>query len=225
MKTRLIFFSLIFLQPTSSWAGRPLFTDDAGLTEAHSCQIETWWQESENTHEWWSLPACNPFGNFELTTGVNSLKVDSSNRVKNYLVQGKTLLRPLEIGNYGIGVAFGITRPDEGNGGTNYAYIPVSIMSNTGLTVAHFNLGLLRDRALKDNRITWGLGVEHAWTARISTFGEVFGDNTTNPTFHVGSSFGLIPNLIQLDLTYGHSIESVSSGNFYSIGINVYLPQ
>ncbi len=210
--------------PTVAWAGRPLVTDDAGLTEARACQMETWRQGSEDTSEWWALPACNPFGNFEVTAGLAALKSEGSDRVQSYLVQGKTLVRALENGNYGFGVAFGVLRPDQGQGGTDYAYVPLSLMSGNGATVAHFNLGWLRDRVLDAHRTTWGLAVEHAWTGRISTFGEVFGDNATDPTLHVGVSFGLIPERIQLDTTYGHSTGTANSGNFYSIGVNFYLP-
>lgn len=158
MKTRLAFLCLSSLLPTVAWTGRPLFTDDAGLTEGRACQLEAWWQGSENTHEWWALPACNPFGNFELTAGLTALKPDGADRVQSYLVQGKTLVRPLEIGSYGFGVAFGITRPDQGRGGSDYAYVPLSILLSTGATVVHANLGWLRDRALDANRTTWGSG-------------------------------------------------------------------
>lgn len=224
MKAPLAFLCLSSLLPTVAWAGRPLFTDDAGLTEARSCQMEAWWQGSENTHEWWALPACNPFGNFEVTAGFTALKADGSDRVRSYLVQGKTLVRPLASGSYGFGVAFGITRPHQGQGGTDYAYVPLSLMSGTGATAAHFNLGWLRDRAADSSRTSWGLGVEHAWTGRLSTFGEVFGDSASDPTLHAGFSFGLIPERIQLDTTYGHNAGVSGNGNFYSVGVNIYLP-
>lgn len=224
MKAAFAFLCGCLFLPASAWAGRPFFIDDAGLTESRSCQLEAWWQSSHEAHEWWALPACNPFGNFELTAGITTLQTDGADRVQSYLVQGKTLVRALENGSYGFGVAFGVTRPDRSPGGTDYAYMPFSLMSDAGATVGHFNLGWLRDRADDSNRTTWGLGVEHAWTRRIATFGEVFGDDTTDPTLHVGFSFGLVPERIQLDTTYGHSAGTANNGNFYSVGVSVYLP-
>lgn len=154
MKPRLAFLCLSSLLPTVAWAGRPLFTDDAGLTESRTCQMEAWFQRSKDTSEWWALPACNPFGNFELTAGLTELETDGADRVKSYLVQGKTLIRPLETGSYGFGFAFGITRPDHGRGGADYAYVPLSLMSSTGRAVVHFNLGWLRDHTLRASRTT-----------------------------------------------------------------------
>ena len=144
--------------------------------------------------------------------------------MKSYLVQGKTLIRPLETGSYGFGFAFGITRPDHGRGGADYAYVPLSLMSSTGRAVVHFNLGWLRDHVLRASRTTWGLGAEYACTERVSVFGEVFGDDATDPKLRAGFSFGLIPDRIQLDTTYGHSTAAAHDSDFYSIGINIYMP-
>ena len=50
-------------------AARPMITDDARLTDAGACQLETWAHLHSRQKEWWALPACNPGGNFEFMYG------------------------------------------------------------------------------------------------------------------------------------------------------------
>ena len=77
------------------WAARPFVTDDARLTNAHSCQLEVWTRIYPNSREFWALPACNPTGNLEFTVGGGQARVDGENPTNDYVFQLKTLLRPL----------------------------------------------------------------------------------------------------------------------------------
>ena len=60
----------------SAQAARPFVTDDARLTAAGSCQLESWTRlnraskPSARSEEFWAFPACNPSGNFEVTLGA-----------------------------------------------------------------------------------------------------------------------------------------------------------
>ena len=224
MKARTALLYLPILFPTAAWAGRPFFTDDASLTESHTCQLETWAQFSKSSREWRALPACNPFGNFELTAGLAELRADGASRTQSYVLQGKTLMRPLETDSWGVGLAFGIVRADHDRGDNDYAYVPLSVSLGGDTLIVHVNLGWRRDRTDDANRTIWGVGAEYALAGRIAAFGEIFGDDVTNPTVHVGFSFGLIPDRLNLDVTYGRNAESESDSNFYSVGINIYLP-
>lgn len=224
MKTVLLLLCVLSMLPAAARAGRPFVTDDARLTEAHSCQVESWWMGIGSTDEWVVVPACNPATNFEISGGVAVRHAGNATHFESYTFQGKTLLRRLERGSYGLGLAFGVTRPDRGEGGTDYAYVPLSVMSRSEATVAHFNLGWQRLRALDSDRLTWGAGVEHAWNERLSTFGEIFGHDVKDPAAQVGLSVGLTPGRVHLDVTYGQAAIVSGNSDFYSAGINVYLP-
>ena len=66
----IILYTIILLLPsTEVKAARPFVTDDARLTTEGSCQLESWARLYENSSEIWALPACNPFGNLEVTLG------------------------------------------------------------------------------------------------------------------------------------------------------------
>ncbi len=64
------FFFLSALLHVPAKAARPFVTDDARLTTAGSCQLESWTRFYADSTEVWALPACNPTGNLELTLGV-----------------------------------------------------------------------------------------------------------------------------------------------------------
>jgi hypothetical protein len=80
------------------------------------------------------------------------------------------------------------------------------------------------DRAQDANRTTWGVGTEYALASRVTIFAEIFGYDVTKPTARTGFSFGLIPDHINLDMTYGRNTESENDRNFYSVGFSLYLP-
>ena len=72
-------------------AARPMVTDDARLTKAGSCQVESWAKAYSGGNEFWALPACNPYGNFEMTLGVTASRYDSEPKTNDYIFQANTL--------------------------------------------------------------------------------------------------------------------------------------
>lgn len=118
--------------PSITFAARPFITDDARLTTGGSCQLESWMRVNQNSNEFWALPACNPTGNFEFTFGGGIAKAQGEQATNDYVLQAKTLIRPLETNGWGWGLAFGRIRHPAINPGPNmfgntYAYIPLSM--------------------------------------------------------------------------------------------------
>ena len=108
---------------TPAQAARPMITDDARLTDAGACQMETWVHIHQDEREFWALPACNPGGNFELTLGGALAYTDGQKQHGALLVQGKTLIKPLTTNSYGIGFAAGYaTQPGSEQSGSPYLY-------------------------------------------------------------------------------------------------------
>ena len=88
---------LLGLAVNSVWAARPFVTDDARLTTAGSCQLESWVRAYRSSQEIWALPACNPTGNLEITVGGGSAKLDNAaGWTGDYVFQAKTLFKTLE---------------------------------------------------------------------------------------------------------------------------------
>ncbi|MFM1910769.1 MAG: hypothetical protein RJB18_160 [Pseudomonadota bacterium] len=224
---KVLLFLLLFISH-QAFAARPFVTDDARLTNAGSCQIEAWTRVYQHSHELWALPACNPWGNFELTLGGSFAKVDGQNATLDSAIQAKTLFRALKTNDWGIGLALGkISHEDLSAGpnqyGNTYGYIPASLSLMDDQVILHTNIGLLHDKESKKNNITWGLGSEIKVKPNLLGIAEVYGDNRSNPYLQVGFRYSVIPNLFQIDSTYGQQINGDSELKWISFGLR-YTP-
>ncbi|MEK9953720.1 MAG: hypothetical protein VW687_16420 [Curvibacter sp.] len=217
-----IILGLLVMAP--AWAARPFVTDDARLTTAGSCQLESWTRTYEQRHEFWALPACNPGGNLEFTAGGGRTREDGAPAGTDYVLQLKTLFRPLESDGWGWGLALGRMQPPGSQPGPNqlgstYAYLPFSAAFGRDRYVLHANLGWLRDRASHQDRGTWGLGLEYYPVPRLAVIAESFGDDRAKPYWQTGLRYSIIPDLLQMDTTVGQQHDGGRPGRWVSFGV------
>jgi hypothetical protein len=90
--------------------------------------------------------------------------------------------------------------------------------------VLHANLGWSQDRQLDVDRTTWGLGIALSLTDRWSIFGEVYGDDVSDPYAQTGLTRAMMDDLIHLDLSVGRQLGSAPDNGFVAVGLNVYFP-
>lgn len=207
-------------------AARPFVTDDARLTTAGSCQLESWMRAYPNSKEFWALPACNPTGNLELTLGGGRARTEGEPVVNDHVLQVKTLFRQLDANGWGWGLAVGTVRhpastPGPNQLGNSYAYLPISVAYNNDQGVLHANLGWMKDRARGTHNLTWGLGSEYKVLPRLLAITEVFGDNHNRPFWQVGARFWVVPDRVQIDATTGRQFEGPASGRWISFGLRL----
>ena len=220
---------LPFLLAQHAFAARPFVTDDARLTNAGSCQLEAWTRLYQHSQELWALPACNPWGNFELTFGGSLAKVDGQSATLDSAIQAKTLFKALKTNDWGIGMALGRISHGDLNPGPNqygntYGYIPASVSLWNDDVILHANIGVLHDKQSKQNNMTWGLGSEIKVKPNLLGVAELYGDNRSNPYLQVGFRYSVIPNLFQIDSTYGQQINGNSELKWISFGLR-YTPE
>ncbi len=228
------FVLLLALLAADARAARPFVTDDARLTNANSCQLESWTRSYSDSQEFWALPACNFGGNFEITAGGGAAHNISGtgNWTTDYVFQAKTLLKPLDTNGWGIGLAAGNIHHPQINPGPNllgnyYAYVPMSLSLRDDLFIIHANLGWLRDKGSGRDQATWGLGTEININQRWTWIAESFGswgdqDRSGQAYWQAGLRYGVIPGFLQVDATYGRPINpQPDSSSWLSIGIRV----
>jgi len=208
-------------------AARPFVTDDARLTTAGSCQVESWSRIYPSSREVWALPACNPGGNFEVTAGGGLARPDATSSSSDYILQGKTLFRSLAPGGWGMGLAFGRVLHPEVNPGPNllgntYAYVSVSISLLDDRLITHVNFGWLKDRATREDRATWGVRAELRLDERWLGIAEVFGDSRNKPYTQFGTRFSLLSDF-QIDATLGAQFGASGVNRWLSLGLR-YIP-
>ncbi len=215
----------LLLAAQTAHAARPMTTDDARLTDAGACQVESWVHLHGGQREIWALPACNPGGNFELTLG-GALSYSGSRQERGaQVIQGKTLFKPLVTNGYGIGIAAGYaTQPGSANSGHPYFYVPVSFSLADDLAVIHTNLCYTRERENHENRLTWGVGGEIQLSAQNYLIAETYGQDKGSPFFQLGLRHWIVPNHVQIDTTVGSRFGQYSEERWISIGLRLISP-
>ena len=216
------------LIPSIAFAARPFVTDDARLTTAGSCQLESWTRLNRGSTEFWAFPACNPTGNFEVTLGGGRARVHGEPATADYVVQAKTLFRTLQTNGWGWGLAAGTVRHPEVSPGPNmlgntYACIPMSFSLNNDAVVVHANLGWLKDKATVRNNASWGVGGEFKLGGRLLGIAETYGDNRGMSYGQVGVRYSVVPDLFQVDTTLGRQFAGEGNGRWVSFGLR-YTP-
>lgn len=216
----------LILFTSSSYAARPMLTDDARVTDAKSCQMETWVRDNKNSTEFWALPACNFTGNLELTIGGAKSHDSNGTKTTDSVYQAKTLLRKLSTNDWGYGLVVGNVRHPaintQSNGiGDFYAYVPSSISFLDDKFVLHTNLGVLHSKQEKNTNLTWGVGSETRLTDKSYLIAETFGQNKGNPYYQVGIRYWLVPNHVQIDTTYGDRMTNASDERWFSVGLRL----
>ena len=210
-----------------AFSARPFVTDDARLTLAHSCQLESWSRVYSSSTELWALPACNPTGNLEFTLGAGRALLNDY-ATNDYVFQVKTLFKEMAPGGVGWGLALGkIAHPGINPGpnllGNQYIYLPISFLNQNSSRAIHLNIGALRYDGAGQTRGTWGLGLEQQTTERLHLIAETFGDPRSQPYFQAGVRYFVIKDLLQIDLTLGGQHDGPTSGRWISFGLR-YLP-
>lgn len=210
----------------NTFAARPFVTDDARLTTAGSCQLESWTRLYKGSQEAWALPACNPSGNLEFTFGGGRARNEGEKSTADYVLQAKTLWRPLRTNDWGAGLAVGTIRHPEISPGPNllgntYAYLPLSVSIRDDVMILHTNVGWLKDRATRQDRLTWGVGAELQLSPRLLTIAEAYGDNHARPYWQLGSRFAIVPDLLQVDATVGQQFSGPGTTRWISFGLRL----
>ena len=225
----LLVATAMLIASASSRAARPMVTDDARTVDPGACQVEAWQKVNRGSREHWAFPACNPTGSLELTLGGNDLPDGAGGRINDYVVQGKSIFRPLETNGYGYGLAAGAffhndPGPGQGRLKTAYFYVPISKSLLDDRVVLHANIGAQNDRDARAHPVTWGLGSEITLTPRVILIAESYGDNRTRPYYHGGVRLWIVPNRVQFDLTTGAQSGDIGATRWWSMGIRLISP-
>ncbi len=209
-------------------AARPLVTDDARLTKAGSCQVESWGRTHATGNEFWALPACNPFGNFEMTLGTAISAVDQQQPASDLIVQAKTIVKELTTNGWGIGFAMGVAKhqgdnvPGPNGVGSTYAYVPFSRSFSDDQLIMHINLGYISFRKSSQDSLTWGIGSEYKLHPKLLHVLEIYGDHRASPFIQTGLRYSIVPDILQVDTTVGKQLNG-NDIQWLSIGVR-YTP-
>ena len=216
-KRSLISGLCLFALSNASHSGRPMVVDDAALVSPKTCQLETWMQHNPDSKEYWAMPACNFGGNFELAVGVGRVN-DDTEHVSYATFQGKTLLKPLETNDWGIGFSFGTQINTKDSSKKDWMVnVPLSASMLDDKFLIHTNIGWLRENTTHRNQTTWGIGTETQLADSLTLTAEVYGNDRNNTFYQAGFKYMIYKDLVQLDASYGNQM-SHQDDAFFSVG-------
>lgn len=198
-------------------AARPFITDDATIVD--HCQIESWWQREGGASALTIMPACN-FAGVEWALGGSKTARGEKNA---YAFSAKTELKQLQANHYGItaeiGHEFAAGRSMRGDTHFNMA-LTKSWFDDQFLL--HFNTGqVFREQAHND----WTSGVAAQWEVAQSQwlFAELYRETAGRPFFQLGYFVEVLPDRLQLDVSYGNRFHEKGSESFVSAGFVFYF--
>lgn len=217
--TRTFLFSL--LGCTAAHAARPLVTDDASIVAPGDCQLESWTQHTPTQIEYWAVPACNPYGAWELSAGAGRIVPgDGAQRYVEGVIQGKTLFKPLTPNSWGVG----LTIANVLRGGTPVGdvsmLVPLSVSLWDDKVLVHLNAGVLRE-GLTAHRTggQWAAGTEWAATHDLALSLEAYGTEKGHGYVQTGLRFTVIPDRLDLDTGVGQRIGPHGEERYYTVGL------
>ncbi len=201
----------------SSWAARPLITDDARIVDAKACQVESWVKTSLHTTELWAVPACNFTGHIEVALGANSIRQEGKDG-GDTIAQVKTIFKPLTSNGWGMGLAVGtVQHPQYGENRDFYAYLPVTLSFDNDHLFLHTNLGWSKKKADHVDQLTWGIAIEKQLSSSTWLIAEGYGEHGNDPFAQMGIRYWILPSQLQLDATLGDQWQGISQ-QYISLG-------
>ncbi len=193
-----------------------MVVDDAGVTGYRTFQLESWL----GTEESWILPAFSPIRNLEVGAGI----VFSDNETF-FVSEAKYMFRDPEKHVPGFALVTGaFLAPFE----EFYAFVPVTLPLVNDRVMLHGNLGYQFERHEEphgvhehledDHLLTWGARADINLYGPFWILGELFGANDFTPDFQTGVRTEVIPESLEMDVTYGNNFSRDHSGMGFTFG-------
>ncbi len=230
-KMRLLTGCAWLLAAPAAWALDLSSTEEAGLVDAKTCQLETWMNHRLSGNEVWAVPVCGVNEYFELAVGAGwQRSEESGERKTGALAQAKFRLKEVKPDDWGASLVFGLQRnpgldPGSRGGMDSYFILPLTHNFMGDRLSVTLDLGAYHDRQLSETRPRAVLGgtfqIDERWSISAETTAERH--NRPNPLAMV--HYWLIPERMQMDLAYS-DVGSGGQGNrTLSVGVRVLFPE
>lgn len=218
VRSGLVVAALFFALPV---AAQQVAVDDAGITDPGACQLEAWLGQTNGVVQ----PACTFFGRTEITVGfgyVDEPHGDHTHRHTEFFGEAKINILPDDPGMLGASVVLGAGWaaeagiPFEGV----FGYVPLTYTLANERALIHANLGAIYETEDEVTLALYGLRTDFVVHDRVTVLGEVFGVGEELGA-QAGFRFSLIPDLFDLDLTYGATLRGDAPDLGFTVGVSV----
>jgi hypothetical protein len=195
---------------TSSFAGRPLLIDDAGINDKGQGHVETWVARSGRVTFYNLSPAYAFWDNVELAA---QLSRDSGNHFTSTSVQAKWVITPSQGNGCNVAASVGAQHAKTDYDSSNARYINGLLSCNgTALGSIHFNLGYTKPSGFSGDT-SYGVALEKSF-GTVTPHIEVLGSDSIDTSVNVGLR-GDIAHNVQLDGSVGR----FAGSTLYTLGL------
>ena len=214
MQTTLVQQTLVGLSglvlSVAAHAARPLSTDDTGVLDQGSCELEAVLSrdKADGTQvDGKSLQlGCGVGARTQVALAVDRTKEDGL-RVRGTALAGKVSLLPGDDASWSAsGAVLWAAVPGQGN---KHAATSVNLLHTRALGkqfTLHANLGHVQDALAQRAATIWGLALEHAGWGPVALMGELIGDDLAAPAWNIGLRWSAVPDKLMLDIAYGQQM-------------------
>ena len=199
--------------PLDTHAAASLLVDDASITDAGHCQLESWVRHTDAGPQWTAVPACTLAAtewSLGLTRAPGTSHLPWTAGAKRVLIAPDQQRWALALGA-GIG--------DAGGGNDWNLNLPLTLGLDARQRVQlHVNVGLAREAGIRGR--TDGIGLQIAVDPRWSLLAEIAHDAAGDRGMQVGLRRELWPGA-SLDLLGGRQQQRAGDSHWMTIGINM----
>ena len=201
-------------------AGASLLVDDAAVTPAGRCQVESWVRGYSHGRELTAVPACNYAGT-EFSLGVSDFFKPGTGPLLN--LGAKHLWRDFDEETFGIGASMGATwSAASGRVEIESFNIPASFAFDAQRNlVLHANLGWIDTRDTSHG-LTGGVGLERVVTTTSVLLVEFYAQPDRVNIGQLGVRH-TVNESINIDLLVGHQNHVANGSMFVTLGFNILL--
>jgi hypothetical protein len=220
--------SVLLALCTPAEAGQPLFTDDAAVVAAKTCQLETFVAFAHADREYWAQPACNFTGDLELTAGGAITDTGAAGKSGAAVLQAKSTLFPRGDGAFAVGASAGALRDTGAPHGSSafqswYARALASWYPH-GDTEVDLNLGVANVYGTGTFALA-GVAVQYMIVPHLQLLAETYRDAPGPGKYAAGVRYAVLPGRFEAYASYGARLGRSADDWSVTVGIRVQTAQ
>lgn len=210
-------FTLTFFFSEKASA-QQMVVDDATVLIDKQMQLEAWYGSEESVIQ----PSLSLNHLWDFTPGA-IFNTSENGELTNLFGELKYIPTDLDFDGFSYGWTGALVFDTGGGIDRYYMYVPFTKYILDRTSRVHLNVGVEgRDNATGswEDRFTTGLRADFGLTNRFEILSEVFAYNFDDAGFQAGLRIKVVPDLLDLDLTYGEGFDAGRDYPGFNVGLS-----
>ena len=205
--SRRLGLAVLLLASSFAHAGQPLFTDDAAVVAAKTCQLEAWILSNHDGRDYVAQPACNFTGNLELSVGAGRARPNEGDSSSLLQLQAKAVLFALDDRVWSFGAVGGAARDTGAPHGNSafqlfYAKALASWYPREDVEI-DLNAGVANSYGQGTFALA-GAAIQYTIVTNVQLLAEAFRAEPGPTRYQVGARFIIVPDRLEAYASYGN---------------------